>query len=157
MRRRTRLTVAIIGVCVAVGVGAVAIVALTNNSESQRASNHSGDSPSLSRPAVPAVPSARPDALASCRAAFRKDVVDAALTTADTVRQSGVGVNGAQFPDAFPGYADGGSAAWCMVRVDIGCYDEWAVAGDGSKEHIVTAGCGWSSGHPRAGPAYWTF
>jgi hypothetical protein len=83
-------------------------------------------------------------------------VVGSAATDARTVRESGIGVVGGMFKKSFPGVNDEEFAAWCMLATGRDCYDEWAIAVNGAREHIVNAGCGWRNGPPRAGPPYWT-
>jgi hypothetical protein len=95
-------------------------------------------------------------AAALCATAFGDTVVESAATNARTVREAGIGVVGGMFKKAFPGVNDGEFAAWCMVATGPGCYDESAVAATGALQHIVSAGCGWRNGPPRAGPPDWT-
>jgi hypothetical protein len=91
-----------------------------------------------------------------CASAFGARVVETAATNARTVRHAGIGVVGGMFNKAFPGASDDDFAAWCMLATGAHCYDEWAIAVHGARQHIVNAGCGWRKGPPRAGPPYWT-
>jgi hypothetical protein len=61
------------------------------------------------------------------------------------------------FTAAFAKASNADFAAWCMVKTAPHCYEESAVASNGTKVLIASAGCGWPHGPPRAGPAYWTF
>lgn len=74
---------------------------------------------------------------ALCRTAFGAAVVEAAPTTAGAVRESGIGVVGDRFRSAFRGVANDSFATWCMIRTSADCYDESAVAADGSQVHIA--------------------
>jgi hypothetical protein len=95
-------------------------------------------------------------AQALCRTAFGQALVEAAPTTVGAVRESGIGLVGGFFRDAFPGVANDDFATWCMITTSADCYDESALAANGAQVHIASAGCGWPTGPPPAGPAHWT-
>lgn len=143
-------------VAVAAGSAVATVVLVTHSSREQHASTKS--LPASSHSAKPgSTVSATVRAQALCRSAFRESVVEAMPTTVGVVRESGLGVVGGFFRSAFPGVTNDGFATWCMLRTSTDCYDESALAAEGAQVHIASAGCGWPSGPPRAGPAYWTF
>jgi hypothetical protein len=92
-----------------------------------------------------------------CHEAFGSKVAAAKATTVADVRKAGVGLVGEVFRTAFLPSPNKTFAAWCIVTTAYHCYDEWAVAANGARRHIATAGCGWPHGTPFAGPPYWTF
>ena len=89
-----------------------------------------------------------------CVSAFGRAVIESAATTAGSVRHSGVGLRGGAFEEGFPEAKDADFAAWCMVSDSRRCYDESAVAINGTRQHIASAWCGGRP--PAAGPAIWT-
>src|SRR4051812_9689017 len=136
---------------VLVGVVAVALAACSSSHQATAASRTTVTYPAHS-------PLAPTQAAALCRGTFGRRVTSSTPTQVQSVRHSGIGVVLSTHLTAFRGLPGADSAAWCMTRTSRAhCYDEWAIAWNRAREHVVFSCDPTLREAPRAGPPYWTY